>query len=842
MRHQEGIMSYVATFTDSAATRPDCAGGKGTNLAVLTQRGFPVPAGFVVVAQAYVDFARSGLHLLERVSDFHFDEPSILRRESEALCRGLSALVLPGGLGEELRLRLREYPAEQAFSVRSSSTMEDLATAAFAGQHETYLNVRGADQILARIKDCYLSMWADRAIAYRHRQQFDHSLAAMAVVVQTMVPCEVAGVGFSINPVTGDLSQMVIDANFGLGESVVSGETAVDHFEVSREDGTVISSVVAEKGIRVVCDAEGTREEDVPEAEACKPCLAPGQLNALADLLLRVENSYQFPQDIEWGFHGGSLHLLQSRPITTIPPHWTRDESAERFPNAITPLTWDLVESGFHRSLNYSFRLMHFPPFNGKWFGSHGHYIYGNQNAVVLYGKRTPFAIRSLDELRTAIPRIREEFHWVMELPSVWHRDLDYYLIRIGELMAEPLAQRDLRGVWEFVKEVNEAGAEYFQPNIAVSITQSTLCRVLLGLLHPALGPDRAIGLYDRLMAYCETKTGAINKELFALACLVRNTPDLAEVFEQHSSRELVDRGVLGAFHEFDARFRLFLRNHGHREIDFDAYWPTWLEAPWAVLDSIRLILQAPMEPTPDEKERSLKITMHQAEMELFSAVPEDLRFFYHEILRLARLYTSLDDFEHYQTTRLTLPLRRGLRELGTRLVSRGVLAEPMDVFFAHVENLDRVLAADSDREWRALAQRVRDEKADYQHDRRRTPDWVLGEGRTERPSGDHWAGIPGSPGEAEGEVFQVLGPDDFAKCPKGCVLVARTTSPTWTPLFYNAVAVITESGGPLSHGAVTAREMCIPAVMSVRGCLEALPNGSRVRVDGSRGEVYLCE
>lgn len=835
-------MSYLAPFTDPAAARSSSSGGKGTNLAILTQRGFPVPPGFIVVAQAYVDFVRAGLHLLERVPAFHAEEPSVLRQESEDLCQDLRTLPLPPGLSEELHLRLSEYGSEQAFSVRSSSTMEDLATAAFAGQHETYLNVRGADQILARTKDCYLSMWADRAIAYRHQQQFDHSLATMAVVVQVMIPCEVAGVGFSINPVTGNLGEMVIDANFGLGESVVSGEAEVDHFELSREDGTVTNAVIAAKSRRVVCDAEGTREEEVPEADSRRPCLGASELEALADLLLRVERSYQFPQDIEWGFHDGKLHLLQSRPVTTIPPRWTRDESAERFPNVITPLTWDLVESGFHRSLTYSFRLMQFPPFNGKWFSSHGHYIYGNQNAVVLYGQRTPFAVSSMEELRRSVPQLRERFRWVLELPAVWHRDLDYYLIRIGELMLEPLEQSDPQGVWEFVKRVNEVGAEYFQPNIAVSITQSTLCRVLLGLLRLAVGPERATGLYDRLMAYCDTKTGAINKELFGLACLVRDTPGLEGAFDQHSSREIIGQRTLTSFPNFEESFRQFLRNHGHREVDFDAYHPTWLEAPWAVLDSLRLILQAPKEATPAEKERSLKITMHQAEMELFAALPQDLQFFYHEILRLARLYTSLDDFEHYQTTRLTLPLRRGLRELGERLQSRGVLDEPMDIFFAHAEDLDRVLAVDTDQEWQALAQRVRDEKADYLSDRQRTPDWVLGEAREERPHGDHWEGIPGSPGQAEGEVFQVLSPDDFAKCPKGCVLVARTTSPTWTPLFYNAVAVVTESGGPLSHGAVTAREMCIPAVMSVAGCLETLPDGSRVRVDGSGGKVYLCD
>jgi len=252
--------------------------------------------------------------------------------------------------------------------------------------------------------------------------------------------------------------------------------------------------------------------------------------------------------------------------------------------------------------------------------------------------------------------------------------------------------------------------------------------------------------------------------------------------------------------------------------------------------------LQTPMTPAPAARERELKIRMQSAELELFQKLPADLHFFFAEILRLARVYTSLDDLEHYQTTRLTLPLRRGLRELGGRLVRRGVLAEPLDVFFAHGEQLSRAIEQDNDPGWQALAETVRRQKEAWLQDRARKPEWVLGEPRAlpAAADSDSLAGLAGSAGTAEGPVFQVLGPDDFAKFPKGAVLVARTTNPTWTPLFYSAAAVVTESGGPLSHGAVTAREMRIPAVMAVKESLSRLKNGQRVRVDGSQGRVYL--
>lgn len=834
-------MNYTFTFQDPAATRLELSGGKGSNLAILTQCGFPVPPGFIITAATYRDFIAGGRDMLRGVNQLPFHDAGLLRAESEKLRDALGSLALPAGAVEEIRRQLGHFDKRQAFSVRSSSTMEDLASAAFAGQHETYLNCCGPEQILEKIKACFLSLWFDRAIAYRHQQGFDHALAAMAVVVQQMVQCDVAGVGFSINPVTGNLNEMVVDANFGLGESVVSGEGEVDHFTIDRATRAVVSANIAQKSRKIIGVEGGTRAIHLGKDEGAGSCLSDKQLAELTELLLRIETSYRFPQDIEWGFAGGLLFLLQSRPITTIPPRWTRDESAERFPNVITPLTWDFVESGFHRSLNFSFRLMGFPPFNGKWFGMEGHYIYGNQNAVELYGRRAPFLARDLEELRAVIPKLRDEFRWVQELPVTWARDLDFYLISIGKFMAEPLANKSLAEVWQFVLAVNEHGADYFLPNIAISITHSTLYRLLHRLLQMGFGGEAANSLFDRLMAFCETKTGTINKELFELATMIRARPELEKMLNERLSREIIDQKMLGRFPEFQSRLEKFLRDHGHREVDFDAYSATWVELPWVVLDNVRLILQTPMDQAPAAKERELKVRIQQAELEMFQKLPPDLHFFFAEILRLARAYTSLDDLEHYQTTRLTLPLRRGLRELGERLVKLGALSEPMDVFFAHRAQLDESIRVNTEAGWNKFKEEVQREKESYLLDRARKPEWSFGQGKAEEPgTGDCLSGLAGSSGQAEGEVFMVLGSEDFAHFPKGAVLVARTTNPTWTPLFYSAVAVVTESGGPLSHGAVTAREMRIPAVMSVKECLSRLKNGQRVRVDGASGKVYL--
>ncbi|MEK9145054.1 MAG: PEP/pyruvate-binding domain-containing protein, partial [Elusimicrobiota bacterium] len=724
------------------------------------------------------------------------------------------------------------------YSVRSSSSLEDMAQAAFAGQHETFLNCSTLRDILEKTRLCYLSLWSDRAAAYRHKQGLDHAAAEMAVVVQRMAKAEAAGVGFSVNPVSGDLQELVFDANFGLGESVVSGESAVDHFLVDKKTRALRSSKIAVKTLKISPAQDGVRAVPLSAEEGARPCLDAARLGELSSLLLRVEESFGFPQDIEWAFAEGKLHLLQSRPITSIAPRWTREESAERFPNVITPLTWDFVDRGFHLSLAHSLHLMGLPPFKGKWFGLHGHYVYGNQNAVQLYARRAPVSLSSLDEARRMLPRLREEFQWVQDLPSEWNRDLDRYLLRLGEFSAAPLASLDIPRLWDFVRSVDEHGARYFLPNIAISLTQGFLHRFLSQAAAAVAGEREGRRIFDGLLAFCETKTGAVNRELFELSRDARSAPALEKLILETPSRRLIEEGALGAHPAFQERFAGFLRSHGHRETDFDPYHPTWAEAPWVVLDNIRLLLKSPPEKTPAQRERELKMRMREAEERFLGAIPPDLRFFFHEVTRLARAYTALDDAEHYQTTRLSIPLRRGLRELGSRLVEKGVFSDPMDVFFARAAGLDEAVGAGNDAGYSRLAGDISRAKAEYLKDKDRTPEWVLGAGEGAQWSPGELSGIPGSPGEAEGEVCVVRGPEDFARFPKGAVLVARTTNPAWTPLFYCSAAVVTESGGPLSHGAVTARERGIPAVMSVPGVLDRLKDGARVRVDGTRGRV----
>jgi pyruvate,water dikinase len=835
-------MTLVLSFQSAAAIDPVLTGGKGANLSRLSQAKLPVPDGFILTARAYEVFAEAAKPVLARAAALAVGDAARLEAQCLELQQDLHKLAMPDEVTAAVQLALQNFPHDAAFSVRSSATTEDLGGAAFAGQHETYLNCIGSDDIIERVKECWISLWSGRAVAYRCDAGFGVGQTSMAVVIQRMAFCDVAGVGFSINPISGRLDEQVFDANFGLGESVVSGEAEIDHFTVNKNSGEILKQEIADKGMKIVAapDGRGTREVKLAEDERRTPALDAGQVHELSSLLRQVEDLYGYPQDIEWGFAAGKLWLLQARPITRIPPRWTRDESAERFPSEITPLAWALVEEGFHRSLNYSFALMGLPPFKDKWFAMFDHYIYGNQNAVEVYanGAASNIRIRSLAELMAAIPVLRKEYGWVQELPLSWSRDLDHYLLSLGELMSETLDHKSTAELWDYVLRVKELGAEYFLPNIAISITQRTLYRILFGLLEMSVGKEQAAPTFDRLLAYCETKTGVINKELFRLSRSILAHPELAARLRTMASSDFLGADGFAAWPEIERVFVKFLRDHGHREVEFDPYHATWLEAPWLVVDNLKVMLDSPLG-DPAEKERELKLTMQQTEAALIGRLPEEIRFFVHELIRLARTYTTLDDVEHYQTTRLTLPFRKGLRALGSRLVELGVIATPMDVFFAQYPALDAAVRHDDPLGWRMLGAAILEEKANYLKHQRQAPALQLGESEAapETTAGG-LSGLPGSPGKACGPVYKVFSSADFSGFPKGAVLVARATNPAWTPLFYMAAAVIAESGGPLSHGAVTARELGLPAVMSVKGALSLLEDGEVVAVDGTHGQV----
>ena len=387
-----------------------------------------------------------------------------------------------------------------------------------------------------------------------------------------------------------------------------------------------------------------------------------------------------------------------------------RDESAERFPSVITPLAWELVEEGFHRSLNYSFALMGLPPFKGKWFVMFDNYIYGNQNAVEVYanGAASSISIGSVAELAAAIPTLRRQYEWVLELPLTWSRDLDHYLMSLGELMATPLEEKDAAELWAYVLQVKELAQVTSCPT---SRSRSRSARSTASC--SASCRRRSARSRPRQSSIASSRTARPRPASSTRSCIVsrgasRRFPRWRRACASERRASFSTRAASAQAHrDLDAAFAKFLRDHGHREVEFDPYHATWVEAPWLVVENLKVMLDSRLE-DPADKESELRSAMRETESALHSRLPQELRFFVHEIVRLARAYTTLDNVEHYQTTRLTLPFRKGLKALGARLQAMGVVTEPTDVFFAHYESMNSAIAAGSPAHWATLGGRRR--------------------------------------------------------------------------------------------------------------------------------------
>jgi pyruvate,water dikinase len=373
-------------------------------------------------------------------------------------------------------------------------------------------------------------------------------------------------------------------------------------------------------------------------------------------------------------------------------------------------------------------------------------------------------------------------------------------------------------------------------------MTQAFLHRLLHALVKMAAGPEQSLESLDGLLLGIETKTSLVNAELHELAILAGRFPELSQAIRQQGGQMVWENRLHERFPEFAERFKKLLIDHGHRETDMDYRIPTWSQQPAVVLDCIGLVLRGGLSESPAQTARQQRVRFAETELKFLSSLPEELRFFFRELIRLTRSYTSLDDFEHYQTTRVNPVARRAALVLGQRLTERGILSEPGDVFFARKQELDQLIAADFSKGVEGFQAAVEIAKQSYHQSWQQTPKWSLTEDLPPSSDTDSLSGLPGSPGQATGPCYIVHSPADFLQFPQGAILVARTTNPAWTPLFYSASGLITESGGPLSHGAVTAREMKLPAVMSIRGVLSKLVNGQQVRVDGTRGSVTILD
>jgi pyruvate,water dikinase len=771
---------------------------------------------------------------------------------------------------------------DSAVAVRSSATAEDLASASFAGQQETYLNVRGTDALAEAVTDCWASLWTARAMAYRAREGIGPDAVRLAVVVQQMVEAESAGVMFTANPANGRRDQIVISAAWGLGESVVSGTVTTDDVVVEAATGWVLSRRTADKEVMTVYADLGTREQPVPAARRRQPVLDNQAAAALAGYGRRIADHFGVPQDIEWARADGEFFILQSRPITALPEPtadtpdvWTvpypkgmyfRASIVEQLPDPLSPLFADLIDGSVARSLRALMAEavgkdvirdddVGLPTING-----YAYYYYRTSGMWRMMGKSLT-AVRAL---------VRGKAHMGV---AGW-REFSHprYEQVIKDWSASPVEKLSGEELFEGVQALLDAGTVYYtavQSIIPIAATSEISFRAYYDRLVRRHGDPPA---QTFLLGY-DSEPIRAEKSLYDLAVWAREVPGLAPAILNEPTRALAESQRSGIppagvdqalWQQWHPRFRDHLDRFGHAVYNLDFVSPLPADEPSALLETVKFYLRGQGNDPHERQRLSAERRENQTNQAITRLGPKRKAAFL-RLLRWAQNAAPIRE-DALADVGLAWPLlRRMLLELGRRLVDSAVIAEPADVFWLRRLELQSavefglaapgasaaVAITGADRPVRADA--VEERKMLWRGQSKAAAPQLLPESRwmegafgkmmpagSQNQLGDIIRGVGASAGRVTAPARVLRGPQDFALMVPGDVLVARITTPAWTSLFAMASAVVTDVGGPLSHSSIVAREYGIPAVLGTGVATQRLTSGQRIRVDGDAGTVAI--
>jgi len=867
------------------------AGGKAANLGELVMAGFPVPAGFCVTTAAY-DLVAANAGLEPTLAALAGTQPEDTVRLAELATEArshLSDASVPEILGRAIAEAYGELGDGEPVAVRSSATAEDLPQASFAGQQDTYLNVIGVESLLDAVRNCWASLWTDRAVSYRATNGIDPHGVRLAVVVQRMVDASVAGVLFTANPVTGKRRQAVIDASPGLGEAVVSGMVNPDHFVANPATGEIVERRLGDKRVAVMAGSgSGTERVELASGED-RTSLSDDQVLALAKLGARVEEHYGTPQDTEWAIDdNGGLWLLQARPITTLFPlpegAPTKEDDlrvyfsfsvAQGVYRPLTPMgiqTFRLISSALATLAGRSPRN----PYEGTaFFTESAGRVFFDITPVLrsAQGRRLFTGAMQHMEART-VPIVR---HLVNDprlatVPTPWSPVLRAVLsvfVRgriplhaVGALARPGKASARAARV---VARLRTSGDVSPDAGTAERLTAAE--RLLLGAppeILPHVPPVFAAGLAANALAgkllgdlatdderrvamraLPHNPTTEMDLALWALAREARTDPDSARALGETPAERLAEEYRGGSLPpKLQTSLADFLRLYGHRGVaEIDLGLPRWSEDPTYIMGVLANYLRL------DDPQAAPDVQFDRATREAEEMVAELTRRAASKgrlrgklvrfLLGRARELSGLREMPKFCIVLLMARARELLWTVGANLAEAGRLESAEDIYFLSVPEAWAVLAGED------LRPLVRGRRAVYEQEvgRRHVPRLLLSDGTEpdvatqEEAAEGVLRGTPASGGVVTQKARVILEPAGASLEP-GEILVAPSTDPGWTPLFLTAGGLVMEMGGPMSHGAIVAREYGIPAVVGVPDATERIETGQQITVDGTAGEV----
>jgi phosphohistidine swiveling domain-containing protein len=876
--------------------RTPAFGGKAKNLAALARAGFPVPAAYAIASEIEGEVLRATLPASDQpLALLAAPSRDVTSERLASIAEQVRKAPLPTAISIDLRHAFAELRREgaRAIAVRSSSLREDEQARSAAGLHDTILGVEDERALEDALRAVWASSFDPRVFGYL-RALGGNRLAApgemglgMGVILQAMVPADVAGVLFTVNPLSSDPGEMVINASYGLGKTVVDGSVSPDTYRIDKASGWVRDRVIGEKSraLRWSDDA-GVREEDVAPADRAREALSEDVLDRLIELGARIEDHFGDARDIEWAVVGRTVYVLQARPVTAIatPPKrpssrrarridrsrivWSNVNVGEALPGVVTPFTWSVLSQFSDRGFRRAFAALGCTvPKDAELVGAFRGRIYLNMSEFTAIASQVP-GLRprvllslggggEIDRLEADV-EARGSASFLARLPLTaaryWRENL-----HLGDRVAEfekwfaeergRIASVDFRvfsasalhRVLGDIERLLDPTGEVLLNVYGNLLACVVLLRGFVSIVAPA---DRAEPLIrDLLTGLADVDSAAPGLALYRLARIARGDLRARDHLLKSDPRDLTLASIPeGPTRRALLEFFALYGGRGAREAEIAE--PRWREDPTLVFSTLRLHLQGDDEGGPEELQRKQLEIRQRAQEEIERMTPIPLRFAIRRLVELVQRFMRLR--EHLRVHVVTvLGLYRGIAvDASRRLAAMEPGIGEGGAFFLTIEELHAVLKGDVG----PVSVLIRRRRIQYERDRALPPppDTFVGLPPPVEPiaidEGSAMRGLAASSGRVVGVARVLEHASESASLALGEILVVSQADVGWTPLFLAAAAIVTELGGPLSHASVVAREFGVPAVVNVRGATRTIRTGDRIEVDGDAGTVRILD
>ncbi|MEU8890544.1 rifamycin-inactivating phosphotransferase [Streptomyces sp. NPDC048442] len=860
---------YVRDLQEVDETQVALVGGKAAHLGGLSRiDGVRVPGGFCVTTDAFRRIMAQAPSLddrLDQLSRVNPDDREAIHTLSARIRRTIEGIAVPADLAAAITRALAPLGEEAAVAVRSSATAEDLPTASFAGQQDTYLNVVGPTAVLQHVSRCWASLFTERAVTYRMRNGIDHRTVHMAVVVQRMVFPHASGILFTADPVTGNRKVATVDAGFGLGEALVSGLVNPDVFKV--RGGEVVDRVIAAKQRAVqALPAGGTQEVAIDSERQEQPALTDEQAVRLVQLGRRIEAHFGRPQDIEWCLVDDDFQIVQSRPITTLFPVPETDDQENHV----------YVSVGHQQMMTDPMKPLGFSMWQLTAMAQM--YEAGGRLFVDVAGRLASPASRAalLEVIGRGDPLVRDALETVLDrgdfVPSL--PDTGPAGPPAGgasapaetdpEIVTE-LIERSRKSVAALERDIRtKTGPALFDFLLEAFEEHKRVLSDPLNMQAIMAGMEATWWLNDKLQEWLGEKNAAdtltlsapdnitseMGLELLDVADVIRPHPEVVAYLQGVDDDEGFLDGLAKLAGGPEARdaVQSYLDRYGMRCVgEIDITRPRWRERPATlvpvILDNVRN-----SEPGAAgrrfEQGRQRAQKKEQDVLARLRALPDGDRKAdtAKRMIDQVRAFAGYREYPKYSIVSRYFIYKQALMGEAERLVRAGVLPDREDIFYLTFQELHAVV-----RSHQVDDELVRQRKEAFRSYHALTVPRVLtsdGEAvtgayrRDDVPAGA-LVGLPVSAGTVEGRARVILDMTE-ADLEAGDILVTTFTDPSWSPLFVGITGLVTEVGGLMTHGAVIAREYGLPAVVGVEGATRLILDGQRIRVHGTDGYVEI--